>query len=408
MEHSPGLRFDEVPETRIDQALDVAYLAFHEKKEDARHKHHRDLLLGCERVGAYDGNAVAGLAAAFPFTLSVPGGDLPCAGVSFVCVAPTHRRRGALSGMLGELHRRSAEAGRAIAALWASEDAIYGRFGYGTATRAASVEIDARNPLRLRIDPDEGPLRLVDPAEAPALIGPYYERTRAARPGRIVRTEAWWREEWLPEKDEDDEAAGPPRVAVLGEPVAGYAIYRVKSRGEGLRPEVRLDDLEADTPAGAAALWRYLASIDLTDKVRAWNRPADDPLRLFAADGDQVKTTADSPALKLRLIDAGAALRARSWAAPVDLVLEVRDEHLPGNAGRHRLTASPEGCSYRPDGAAADLALDVRDLASCYLGGTRVADLVRAGLVDERTPGAAAALDAALRTELLPHTSDEF
>src|SRR5690606_9919679 len=295
-----------------------------------------------------------------------------------------------------------------IAALWASEDAIYGRFGYGTATRAASVEIDARNPLRLRIDPDEGPLRLVDPAEAPALIGPYYERTRAARPGRIVRTEAWWREEWLPEKDEDDEAAGPPRVAVLGEPVAGYAIYRVKSRGEGLRPEVRLDDLEADTPAGAAALWRYLASIDLTDKVRAWNRPADDPLRLFAADGDQVKTTADSPALKLRLIDAGAALRARSWAAPVDLVLEVRDEHLPGNAGRHRLTASPEGCSYRPDGAAADLALDVRDLASLSLRGTRVAHLVRAGLVDERTPAAAAALDAALRTELLPHTSDEF
>ncbi|MFC7744789.1 sterol carrier protein domain-containing protein [Nocardiopsis composta] len=76
-----------------------------------------------------------------------------------------------------------------------------------------------------------------------------------------------------------------------------------------------------------------------------------------------------------------------------------------GAAPAHRL---PEGCSYRPDGAAADLALDVRDLASCYLGGTRVADLVRAGLVDERTPAAAAALDAALRTELLPHTSDEF
>ncbi|WP_017595987.1 GNAT family N-acetyltransferase [Nocardiopsis potens] len=408
MEYDPGLRFDEVPESRLDEALDLAYLAFHEKREEERYRHQRRLLLGCERVGAYDGDALVGLAAAFRFDLSVPGGDLPCAGVSFVCVAPTHRRRGALSGMLGELHRRSAENGRAVSALWASEDVIYGRFGYGTATRGTTIEIDSRTPLRLRIDPDEGPLRLVDPAEAPALIGPYYERTRAERPGRIARTEAWWREEWLPEKDPDEEEAGPPRVVVLGEPITGYALYRVKDLGEDRRPEVRLDDLEADTPAGAAALWRYLASIDLTDKVRAWNRPADDPLLLFAADRDRVRVTATAPELRLRLLDPGAALRARSWAAPVDLVLDVRDGHLPGNAGRHRLAASPDGCSYTPAEGPADLALDVRDLASCYLGDTRAADLLRAGLLTEHTPGAAAALDAALRTESLPHTADDF
>lgn len=175
---------------------------------------------------------------------------------------------------------------------------------------------------------------------------------------------------------------------------------------------VRVDELEADTPAVAAALWECVASLDLTGKVSAWGRPVDDPLLHFAADRDQVRVTAQFPALWVRLVDVRAALTARSWAAPVEVVLEVQDVRLPANAGRFRLKAGPHGATYEHDhadsGATADLALDVRELAACYLGGTRVEELVAAGLVQEHTPGAAAALDAALRTPVLPHTSDEF
>lgn len=158
----------------------------------------------------------------------------------------------------------------------------------------------------------------------------------------------------------------------------------------------------------AAALWSCLASLDLTGKVVARGRPLDDPLLHFAADRDQVRVTGQFPALWLRLVDVRAALTARAWAAPVDLVLELADVRLPANAGRFRLTAGPGRAAYEATAAPADLALDVRDLAACYLGGTRVVELVSAGLVEERTPGAAAALDDALRTELLPHTADEF
>ncbi|MFC7309475.1 GNAT family N-acetyltransferase [Streptomyces monticola] len=407
---TPALKFREIPESDIERALALAYLAFHEKPEDELRSHHKDLLRGCARVGAYDGDELVGMVAAFPFTLSVPGGELPCPGVTFACVAPTHRRRGALSGLLAELFARCAAEDWPLAALWASEAVIYGRFGFGDATHGITVELDSTRPLALRIAPDERPLRLVDPADAPALIAGFYERTRAARPGRIGRTKAWWTEEWMNEKDEDDEDMSPPRTVVIGEPLAGYAIYRTK-RDEstpGAPGLVRVDDLEAETPAAAAALWQYLASIDLTGKVRAWGRPLDDPLLLFAADRDQVRVTDEFPALWVRLTDVRAALLRRSWAAPVDLVLDVHDAHLPDNSGPHRLTSGPDGTAYEPTHDPADLSVDVRDLAACYLGGTRMTALVHAGLAAEHTPGAAAALDAALHTELLPHTVDGF
>lgn len=115
------------------------------------------------------------------------------------------------------------------------------------------------------------------------------------------------------------------------------------------------------------------------------------------------------PALWLRLVDVAAALTGRSWAAPVELVLELTDVRLPANAGRFLLKAGPDGAAYEPAaGRDPDLTLDVRELAACYLGGTRAVELAAAGLLVEHTPGAAAALDAGLRTALLPHTADEF
>ncbi|QIB45038.1 GNAT family N-acetyltransferase [Streptomyces aureoverticillatus] len=425
----PHLSIRPLPETDIDRALDLAYLVFHDTPEEEKRKHHHDLLLGCHRIGAYDGDALVGVVVALPFTVSVPGGELPCPSLTFVSVAPTHRRRGVLSGMIAKLYEKCVADGHPLAALWASEDAIYGRFGFGPATHGNTVEINSERPLALRITPDDGPLRLVDPADAPALIGEYYDRTRTRRAGRIARSEAWWSEEWLVTEDEEDDELSPPRVVVLGtrpdatrpgatqsdatpsDAITGYAVYRTKTRDDapGL---VRLDELEADTPQAAAALWRYLASIDLTGVIRAWGRPVDDPLLLFAADRDQVRVTGQFPALWMRLVDVRAALLARSWAAPADLVLEVTDAQLPANEGRFRLTVDGEHASYtaaydRTD-APADLTLDVRDLAAAYLGGNQITAVVRAGLATEHTPGTAATLDAALRTDHLPHTVDEF
>lgn len=409
----------EVPEADIGRALELAYLVFHDRPDKEGRERHHELLRHCVRIGAYDGEAIVGFMAAHDFRLSVPGADLPCPGLTYVSVSPTHRRRGVLTALMDEMLRRAGAAGSPIAALWASESAIYGRFGYGGATQGTTIEIDSSRPLALRIEADRRPLRLVDPEDAVAVVGPYHEAARAARAGRPARTAWRWSEEWLTEEDEEDDELSPPRIIALGEPgepVAGYVLYRTKpeSCGTGAGPArtpglVHVYELEADTPAVAAALWECVASLDLTGRVYAWGRPADDPLLHFAADRDQVRVTGAFPALWLRLVDVAAALTARSWAAPVDLVLELTDVRLPANAGSFRLKAGPGGAAYEvAAGRAPDLTLDVRELAACYLGGTRAVELVAAALVVEHTPGAAAALDAGLRTALLPHTADEF
>ena len=89
----------------------------------------------------FDGKEIVGGAGAFTFDLSVPGGSLPCAGVTVVGVYPTHRRRGILRGMMDAQLADVHERGEPIGALWASEETIYGRFGYGLAAWAGDAEI---------------------------------------------------------------------------------------------------------------------------------------------------------------------------------------------------------------------------------------------------------------------------
>src|SRR5256885_13559593 len=89
---------------------------------------------------ALDGAAAVGGCASFPFELTVPGGVVRAAGLSIVGVLPTHRRRGILRSMmraqLDDVRRRD----EPVAVLWASEETIYGQFGYGLASLSGDIE----------------------------------------------------------------------------------------------------------------------------------------------------------------------------------------------------------------------------------------------------------------------------
>jgi predicted acetyltransferase len=75
--------------------------------------------------------------------MSVPGAVLPVAGVSAVSVLPSHRRRGVLRSLMRrQLADIAARGEEPIAALWASETPIYGRYGYGRATANAYFQFE--------------------------------------------------------------------------------------------------------------------------------------------------------------------------------------------------------------------------------------------------------------------------
>src|SRR4029077_8787136 len=102
------------------------------------------------------------------------------------------RRGGARRGRRDERLRDVHERGEPIAALWASEETIYGRFGYGIASWAGSLTVphewDAfAGPLE-----DVGTTRFVTPEEARKLFPPVYDAVRRERPGMTSRSEVWW------------------------------------------------------------------------------------------------------------------------------------------------------------------------------------------------------------------------
>src|SRR5664280_2328883 len=129
-------------------------------------------------LAAFDGDQPVASAGALTFRMSVPGGEAAAAGVTLVGVNPAYRRRGILRSMmrhqLDDVHAR----GEALAILWASEGAIYQRFGYGLATLSGSFEIACERAAFVRPTPPEGSVRLVDLEEAMGIFPSIYDRVR--------------------------------------------------------------------------------------------------------------------------------------------------------------------------------------------------------------------------------------
>jgi predicted acetyltransferase len=355
--------------------------------------------LPLERMhAAIDGDRIVGGAGAFPFELTVPGGTVRCAGVTVVGVLPTHRRRGILSDMMRTQLQDIRDRGEPIAALWASEEAIYRRYGYGLASLAAEMALPS-GYAGLRQPPDErASTRLVRLDEAKDVLAPIYDRVRRQTPGMFARSDTWWETRTLTDPPERRQGGGEKNVLVLeleGEP-AGYALYRVHTQFESGASVGHVDVIEAiaDGPVATRELWRVLLDMDWKATLKAYLLPIDHPLVHQLAYPRRMKLRVGD-GLWVRLVDVGAALSARAYADGEPVVLEVEDAFLPENAGRWRVA----GGTAERTGDAADLLLDVGELGATYLGGFSFGELVRSGVVSELGDGGAARADALFRTE---------
>ena len=108
-------------------------------------------------LGLFDGDRVAATAGIYSLAMTVPGDRVvPTAGITWITVSPTHRRQGVLTAImrrqLDEVHDQEREP---VAALWAAESSIYGRFGYAPGSWRGGWRGNAER-LRMRPDVDCG------------------------------------------------------------------------------------------------------------------------------------------------------------------------------------------------------------------------------------------------------------
>ncbi len=372
----------------------------HAALEDARDELELDRTLA-----VFDEGKIVATAAALSLELTLPGlTTVPAAGVAYVGVVPTHRRKGLLRRMMERQLAHVSACGEPLAVLHASEAGIYGRFGYGLATSRACIELDRHHGALLPSSEPAGQLLLLEAEEAAPTLPAIFDRARRRQPGEVSRSPRLWKVRLRDRHRGEDRS---PRFFVVhqqaGEAPDGYAVYRVRGRWEHGTPrsQVAVEEVVALTGVAEAALWQFLLSIDLTEVVEAHNRPLEDPLRWMLREA-RPRVTGMSDALWVRLVDVATALSSRRYPVSGRLVLEVGDGFRPDSSGCYTLEGGPDGAACHPSQGPPDLAMDVADLGALYLGGVRASTLARAGRVKEVRGGALARADTMLASHPLP------
>ena len=324
-------------------------------------------------LAAFDGDAIVGTLGGYELELTIPGGHLRMEGTTVVTVFPTHRRMGLMNEMM-RLHLENSVAnGYAIAGLWASDSAIYGRYGYGVATYAETVTMISPNVVfREGVVIDR--VRRVSVEEAAVELPPIFDMVLPTKPGMFARTQDWWSVEVLHDASWRRRDKTILRVVVHdgADGPDGYAIYRQKG-GEGddghANGTVHVVEVIAATDRAHASLWFYLTNIDGCPNVRRWNFPVDDPFPMKVREPRKLTREKRFDALWILVLDVVAALEARTYEREGAIRFTIVNSFRSETDGSYELVIEGGvGSCRRIDGDTA-LEIDIDVLGALYLGG---------------------------------------
>ena len=357
-------------------------------------------------IGAFVADQLVGTADAVSGRLTLPGGAMVShAAVTHIGVLPSFTRRGLASELVEHQLRDFAARGEVVATLRASEATIYGRYGYGVASTAHTVEVSTARTAFRRDVATGGTVRLLDAADAWDTLSRIYSEQRPARPGTVDRAMVWWRARRL----RGESSPGPSYVAVHGEPGSetGFARYRPIDTDKWFISDQRtivVEDFFAPNVDAYLGLLRFLFGLDLIDRVIFWMLPVDDPLPLLLLDRRAAKVTAVHDETWLRVVDVHQALAARSYAGDEYVTVSVTDPLLQRNSATFAIT----GDGAAPTDKRARLHVGIEGLGTVLLGGATWQSLAIAGLARAQDPAVLAAADRLFAVPDAPYAGFYF
>ncbi len=420
MKSLTGYRPVDVPESRIDEFFEIDQWAMvgewlPEDRQDYVDAVALDRCRAIEVTDASRGTVgeYAGVHSSFGTEMVVPGGRVPTAGLSWVGVHPMHRRRGVLRRMMGDHFARCRERGELVSALYATQAAIYTRFGYGLGSHTVKARIPHGAKLRKVAGSDALTVRIerADFDTHDAVVQSVQDRL--TRPGTVITPEGSGRYARFTDPVGNRDGFERWRIVIIedaGDPVA-YAFFRRKAKKtEGVADGIaQVAEQAALTPAASRRLWSVLSNFDLVATTTTANLATDDALIRLLADA-RVTRPLVIDNLWVRVLDVPAALEAREYYRDLDLTLQVSDRDVPDNAGAwHVVIADGRATVERVEsGVVADVTLDIEELSSAYLGGISLESIASAGLLEEHTPGAVRDLAIAMHSPVAPHANWDF
>ena len=358
---------------------------------------------------AYVDGVLASIFSDIPFTMRANGRAMPLAGVSTVGTQPEYRRRGLARRIHTQAFGRMREAGQPVASLWASQAAIYQRYGYAMSTAAWSYTIDTVDIRFHDGDGGSGRVERIDLDTGYDTLKDIYIQFVADRTAYLHRAKALWLRNAL----EPVKADGPVWVAVCHDhegTARGYVVYTL--RGQKVEHPARDQELVIRDLAWLDAdayrsLWSFVASHDLVGSVRWSGAPVDDPAAEFLMEPRMLNARSQE-GIWSRIVDVPTAFAARGYDVAGEVTVEVEaDAQTPWNDGAWHLECSPEGAHARSSRETPDIRLNVKALASLWSGFRSASELARWGLV-EGDRQALARADDVFRTRHAPHCPDHF
>jgi len=358
---------------------------------------------------AFDGPTMVASYATIPFTMRANGSAMAMGGVSIVGTLPEYRRRGLLRTLTEQSFETMRDRGQTVAALWASQAAIYRRFGYSMCSVRRTYEIDTVDIRLLEPPTDDLVVARESPTEAFDTLKSLYRDFVAHRTCYLHRSSFLWQANVLANRPAD----GPVHVAVCrsdGHPL-GYVIYTLRGGGRVNHParsqEIVIRELVWLSADACRALWTFIARHDLVGRVRWENAPADDPAwELFVE--PRMLNARDREGAYFRIVDVPGALAGRGYDRDGECVIAVApDRETPWNNGTWRLSVTGGRAEVRPTTDAADITFTVRSLASAFTGYRRVGWLANWGLAEGDTDAVGRA-DALFGTRYAPSCPDNF
>ncbi|WNM26456.1 GNAT family N-acetyltransferase [Demequina capsici] len=408
-----GYRLVSFDETRADEMLSAFTWGFAQRLDDSGREEIRAMFpweraRGVEVADSSRGRVgmLAGVRSTHAMELRVPGGGtLPAAGLTWVSVHPSHRRRGVLSTMMRDHFARARARGQAVSVLYAAETAIYGRFGYGAATPHRKIDL-GRAP-RLREVPGSEALAVRLESADVAVHGDAVRavQRRLTRPGSPVELGDTMVHEVFSDPLGSYRDAEQTRIAIVedSDGPAAFAVFRRTMQwGEtGAAGRVDVHAWGAVDARATRRLFEAVADMDLMASCHVV--VGGDETLLGLLDDVRGVGLKERDGMWLRVLDVEAALTGRTYATDIDLVIGITDALLPTNDGAWRLTASADNPARieRTD-ASCDIRMDVSTLSTALLGGTSLTALHAVARVEECTPGAVRRASRAFRSDQHP------
>lgn len=348
-----------------------------------------------------------GTLVSFDKTINVGGAVLPVHLITDVTVRPTHRRRGVLRRMMVDDLTEAHAEGHALAALTATEATIYGRFGFGPATFVQSVRVDSTTRFALRT-PAVGRVELTTQATMGRVAAQVFARHLAVTPGAVGRGSLYAEHAagiFDPRASERDRRVrNALHFDSAGQP-DGFVCYDVRNENDERILTVR--DLCAVGTDAYLALWDYLASIDLVNRIDWAYAPTEDPLLWALVDQRCYSVTGITDHLWVRILDPVAALAARTYVCPdTEFVLAVTDDLGLAN-GTYRIAVRGGRGEVTRSADEPEAVVGIEELGSLYLGGVPARQFHVAGRLraDDR---AAARLGQLLGGVRRPYCNTDF